>query len=50
MLEQLMEIIKSNPMMTTLYSGGIIAVIVANFRAIVEFIVPLHFEVLVLLQ
>lgn len=38
MLEQLMEIIKSNPMMTTLYSGGIIAVIVANFRAIVEFI------------
>ena len=38
MLEQLMEIIKSNPMMATLYSGGIVAVIVANFRAIVEFI------------
>lgn len=38
MLDQLTEILKQNPIMTTLYSGGIIAVIVANFRAIIQFI------------
>ena len=38
MIEQLTEIIKQNPLLTTVYSGGIVAVIVANFRNIVHFL------------
>ena len=38
MIEQLTEIIKQNPLLTTVYSGGIVAVIVANFRNILQFL------------
>jgi len=38
MIDQLSEIIKQNPLLTTVYSGGIVAVIVANFRNIVHFL------------
>lgn len=38
MWEQLSNLISQNPLLTTVYSGGIVAVIVTNFRAIMQFI------------
>ena len=38
MLEQLSNLISQNPLLTTVYSGGIVAVIVTNFRAIMQFL------------
>lgn len=38
MWEQLSNLISQNPLLTTVYSGGIVAVIVTNFRAIMQFL------------
>lgn len=38
MWEQLSNLISQNPLLTTVYSGGMVAVIVTNFRAIMQFI------------
>ena len=38
MWKQLSNLISQNPLLTTVYSGGIVAVIVTNFRAIMQFI------------
>ena len=38
MWEQLINLINQNPLLTTVYSGGIVAVIVTNFRSILQFI------------
>ena len=38
MWEQITNLISQNPLLTTVYSGGIVAVIVTNFRAIMQFI------------
>ena len=38
MWEQLSNLISQNPLLTTVYSGGMVAVIVTNFRAIMQFL------------
>lgn len=38
MLDQLIDILKQNPLLTTVYSGGVMAVLVTNFRSIVQFL------------
>lgn len=38
MWEQLSNLISQNPLLTTVYSGGIVAVIVTNFRTIMQFL------------
>lgn len=38
MWEQITNLISQNPLLTTVYSGGIVAVIVTNFRSILQFI------------
>lgn len=38
MWEQITNLISQNPLLTTVYSGGIVAVIVTNFRTILQFI------------
>lgn len=38
MLDQLIDILKQNPLLTTVYSGGVVAVLVTNFRSIVQFL------------
>ena len=36
MWEQITNLISQNPLLTTVYSGGIVAVIVTNFRTILQ--------------
>ena len=38
MWEQITNLISQNPLLTTVYSGGIVAVIVTNFRSILQFL------------
>lgn len=38
MLDQLLELLKQNPLLATVYSGGIVAVLVTNFSSIVQFL------------
>ena len=38
MWEQITNLISQNPLLTTVYSGGIVAVIVTNFRTILQFL------------
>lgn len=38
MLSFIQELIKNNPLITTMYSGGIIAILVMHSRIILEFI------------
>ena len=38
MLDQLLELLKQNPILATVYSGGIVAVLVTNFSSIVQFL------------
>lgn len=38
MFDQLIDILKQNPLLTTVYSGGVVAVLVTNFRSIVQFL------------
>lgn len=38
MLDQLLELLKQNPLLATVYSGGIVAILVTNFSSIVQFL------------